>query len=203
MYNFSIVEMLIFKGTQRISKGIQDSLDKCAHPSVVESFSKYIIDSSTDLETVQVPFSSLKQLLEINPDLDLFQLLQGSQIILDKPPVPVKSQKLLDILKECQDIVDKKEYYRMTKGLDGKKDVNMRFKDLKFTIGQVSSIFNVLLSMASVFTVVMYFGDQIGSLPIKVLAALISAWIVGVAEGYFLFRDLLEIQDQESKLSGK
>jgi uncharacterized membrane protein len=88
----------------------------------------------------------------------------------------------------------------MTKGLV--RDVDSRFSDVRFTIGQLSSILNVIFSMAAVFTVVMYFGDQVamGNLSLKVLLALFCSWVVGIAEGYFLFRDLLEIQDQEEKL---
>lgn len=210
--------MLKLKKTVRISRAIQESLEKCNHPTVVESFSKYILsgkdsaenlkvdttpDDSNDETVVEpqeeegIPFIVIKQLLNINPDLDLLEILKGSHIILDKPPQVKKSEKLLAILKECQDIVDKREYYRMTKGLT--KDINTRFSDVRFTIGQVSSVFNVILSMAAVFTVVMYFGDQLGNLSIKVLIALFCSWIVGIAEGYFLFKDLLEIQDQEEK----
>jgi len=192
--------MLKFRKTLKISQAIQDSLDKCSHPTVIESFSKYLVqDESTDESIDGIPFYALKQLSSINPDLNLLQILQGSRIILDKPVQNQKSLRLLEILQECQDIIDKKEYKRMTKGL--KRDVDTKFTDVRFTIGQLSGILNVLLSMAAVFTVVMYFGDQVamGNTSLKVLLALFCCWIVGIAEGYFLTKDFLEIQVQEEK----
>lgn len=196
LLNLRTLKMLKFTNTLKISNAIKDSLDQCNHASVVESFSKYLKETEQD----EIPFYVLKQLVSVNPDLDLFHLLKGSHMILDKPQEVKKSKRLLEILKECQDVVDKREYQRMTKGL--RRDVNDRFTDVKFTIGQVSSILNVILSMVAVFTVVMYFGDQValGNISIKVLLALFCSWIVGIAEGYFLFKDLLQIQDQEEKV---
>ena len=186
---------LLFKSTQKLRQEIQNSLQNCNDLTITESLTLYAREN-----TLEIPWNIVKQLIKINPDLDLSQLIRGSQIVLISPPERIKSEKLLKILKECQDIVDKKEYYRMTKGLDGKKDVNLRFKDVKFTIGQLSSVFNVIFSMAAVFTAVMYFGDQVGSLSVKLLLALFCAWIVGIAEGFFLFRDLMELQDQEERI---
>ncbi|KAJ3109846.1 hypothetical protein HDU97_000076 [Phlyctochytrium planicorne] len=70
------------------------------------------------------------------------------------------SEKLVQLLKQCQDNLDRQEYDRMTADLIPKKHDD-DVADMKKALGVFGSIANVVLSMAAVFAAIMYFGQSL------------------------------------------
>ena len=92
----------------------------------------------------------------------LLGLLQGSQYILHSPPPRIKSPALLALLQKCQNTLDQQSYNQMVRSSLPREHLSY-----KQTVGQLSSIANILLSMISVFVACMFVGDQLSlSLPL-------------------------------------
>ncbi|KAI9357903.1 endoplasmic reticulum-based factor for assembly of V-ATPase-domain-containing protein [Zopfochytrium polystomum] len=139
------------------------------------------------------------------------ELVRGSQMMLVSPKPRVKSAELQRILDECRIQAENREYERMTRDVSVslKPSVNRSIReerdDARVAVGMLSSLFNVLLSMVSVFVAAFYFGKSVASdVGMRTLFSLFAALVVGLAESWFFSRDwLFEDGGQGSKAKKK
>jgi len=124
-------------------------------------------------------------------------LIKSSKMILLSPKPRVKSPELLKILDRIKREQENKEYIKLTR--DSFEDDEERIGDIaKVAKKQITLIFNVLLSIAAAFTAGFYFSKSISpDIGMRVLFGFLVGGVVGVAEGWFMTKDLLSLEDDD------
>ncbi|ORX45210.1 hypothetical protein BCR36DRAFT_358677 [Piromyces finnis] len=126
-------------------------------------------------------------------------LIQSSKMILESPKPRVKSTELLKILDQIKREQENKEYQRLTRESFIDDEEEERIGNIaKVAKKQLTLVFNLLLSIAAGFTAGYYFGKTITSdVGKRVLIGFLVAAIIGVAEGWFMIKDLLVLEENE------
>ncbi|KAJ3021963.1 hypothetical protein HKX48_007340, partial [Thoreauomyces humboldtii] len=110
------------------------------------------------------------------------------------------SPELVKILSDIQAELSNREYHDMTRNVSVQRGEGGRHAplniggELKDAFHSLSSVLNVLLSVAAVFAAVFWISGTVTSdLGKRTLLSLLAALIVAVAEGWFFAKDLLHV----------
>ncbi|XP_022789207.1 transmembrane protein 199-like isoform X3 [Stylophora pistillata] len=129
---------------------------------------------------------------DLSSNMYLHELLCGSEIYVEQLKLPEKSPELIARLKKLKAKQEKVEYDRMVSNINQKwhQTDGMQFgQEVRSGGKQLSSIVNFLLSIIATFTFG-YVASQYAfpSIAVRVIIGVLLAFIVAVAELYFMAR---------------
>ncbi|XP_022789205.1 transmembrane protein 199-like isoform X1 [Stylophora pistillata] len=178
-----------------ISQDLAEKLSKYTEVSLKKQ------DSTQADGKVPIPLNLVKQLWkcvrekrdsDLSSNMYLHELLCGSEIYVEQLKLPEKSPELIARLKKLKAKQEKVEYDRMVSNINQKwhQTDGMQFgQEVRSGGKQLSSIVNFLLSIIATFTFG-YVASQYAfpSIAVRVIIGVLLAFIVAVAELYFMAR---------------
>ncbi|OUM68163.1 hypothetical protein PIROE2DRAFT_53258 [Piromyces sp. E2] len=126
-------------------------------------------------------------------------LIQSSKMILESPKPRVKSPELIKILDKIKREQENKEYLRLTRESFIEDEEKETIGNIaKVAKRQITLIFNFFLSVVAGFTAGYYLGKSITpDVGKRALFGFLVAGIIGIAEGWFMTRDFLLLENNE------
>ncbi|KND04520.1 uncharacterized protein SPPG_00249 [Spizellomyces punctatus DAOM BR117] len=128
-------------------------------------------------------------------DFYFHELVKGSEVYMDKPKPRVKSPELIQLLDAIRADLANKEYAEMVRGVSLNREVQPLVPiggELRNAFRQISSVINVLFSIAATFAAVFWVsGTVTRDVGMRTLIGLFGALLVAIAEGWFFARDWL------------
>ncbi|XP_073232757.1 transmembrane protein 199-like [Porites lutea] len=192
--------------TKHIQDAILEAIRRNSVPQDLEKqLSKYTKDFTEAKELdkrekkVAIPFKLVKQLWEClrgNTDKDsklyLHELLAGSEVYVEPLKLPERSPELIARLKKLKAEQERAEYDRMVSNVDRKwhQSNGMQLgQEVRSVSKQLASIINFLLSIMATFAFG-FIASQYAfpSIAMRVIIGIVLAFIVAIAELYFMAR---------------